>query len=143
MALNLTGIYEAQGWPQTLELQSRLAGLVGTLRAVANRDSATPAELNSCAWLLLTIEPESFRDTPAALAAATRCCDLERQRGGAELWQYLDTLALARFRSDLPEQAAADQAEAISLVPPAGEAYREEMQERLAQYQAAAQAKRP
>jgi eukaryotic-like serine/threonine-protein kinase len=136
MANTLMSLYESQGWPESMH--GRAAGLVATLRTLADRDSATASDLNSCAWLLLTVEPESMRDPATALRAAKKCCDLERQNGGHELWQYLDTLALAQFRSGSPSLAAQHQREAISLVPPAGESYRGEMQDRLAEYEAAA-----
>jgi eukaryotic-like serine/threonine-protein kinase len=136
MALNLTGLYEAQGWPEAM--RDNIAGLVATLRTIAARNEATTEELNSCAWILLTVQPESLRDAGAALRAASRACEKERAMGGKELWQYLDTLALAQFRTGAPATAAESQREAISRLPAEGENYRGEMNERLKQYETAA-----
>lgn len=136
IALNLTGIYEQQGWPEAMH--ARAADLVATLRTVTAHDNADADTLNSCAWLLLTVEPETLRDHDAALLIAARACNRERQHGGRELWQYLDTLALAEFRSGAAAAAMQHQREAITLIPPQGERYRGEMEQRLREYEQAA-----
>jgi eukaryotic-like serine/threonine-protein kinase len=138
IALNLLFLYDRQGWPESM--QGRIIGLLRALRLVAAREDATPEQLNAAAWTLLTVRPESLRDPAAALRAATRCCELERERGGVELWQYLDTLAKAQFQTGSPGAAAENQREAIRLVPPVGERFRGEMEERLREYEAAAAA---
>lgn len=138
VAMNLMSLYEAAGWPQGDAVrEERLKGLLVSLRSVSARASATPEQLNSCAWLLLTVEPASLQDAAAALPAAVRACEKERAAKGKDLWQYLDTLALAQFRTGAPASAAASQKEAISLVPKEGEGFREEMEGRLKQYEAA------
>src|SRR5690606_6091944 len=118
------------------------ARLLDTLRRAAAHSDAAAERLNACAWLLLTVEPESLRDDAAALTLARRACDKERTAGragahGPSLWEYLDTLALALFRTGSPAEAAAAQREAISLIPASGEAYRGEMEGRLGEYEAA------
>ena len=72
--------------------------------------------------------------------AATRACDIERRAGGRELWQYLDTLALAYARTGSPRNAVEAQREAIRAVPNTPEArrYLPEMEARLAEYEQAA-----
>jgi tetratricopeptide (TPR) repeat protein len=134
-ALNLVSLYEGLGWPE--RSAAHMPRLLSTLRRVTEIPTATASNLNACAWLLLTVEPASLQDPAAALPFAERACSTERAAGGAELWQYLDTLALAQHRTGAPTAAARSQREAISLVPAAGEGYRAEMQERLAQYEAA------
>ncbi|MBX3358528.1 MAG: serine/threonine protein kinase [Phycisphaeraceae bacterium] len=136
VALNLMSAYETQGWPASTAARS--ARLVAALKAVIKRPDATPAQFNSCAWILLTVQPESLRDPAAALHASKRACDGERAAGGPDLWQYLDTRALAQSRTGDHAGAATTQREAISLIPEQGEAYRAEMQERLEQFEAAA-----
>ena len=134
-ALNLTTIYEAQGWPAAMG--GRIAGLVLTLRTVAARPHAAAKTLNDFAWLLLVVEPEALRDPDTALRAAIRACDQERASGGIDLWKYLDTLALAQYRTGDPGAAVASQREALELLPPTGAVFRAEMQDRLGQYERA------
>jgi non-specific serine/threonine protein kinase/serine/threonine-protein kinase len=135
-AMNLAGLYEGQGWPEAA--RERMPAVMAALRHVALRPGATAEDLNSAAWMLLTVEPESLRDSRAALAAASAACEKERGAGGKELWQYLDTLALAQARTGDAGAAVASQREAIRLLPSHGEEYRGQMEGRLAEYQRAA-----
>ncbi|HZW11315.1 MAG TPA: serine/threonine-protein kinase [Phycisphaerales bacterium] len=135
-AQNLIGLYEALGWPErAFPVVERTLGI---LRGVADNPHASARQLNDCAWLLLTAEPESARDPGAALALALRACEVERRAGGGDLWMYLDSLALAHHLCRNAAGAVAAQREAIALLPPEGEAYRGEMSARLAEYEAAA-----
>ena len=134
-ASNLLGLYAAMEWPESKREQTE-AALVG-VRAAAARADAAPKMLNDCAWLLLTAQPTSLADPKAALDAATRACELERVTSGIDLWQYLDTLALAQHRNGNSAAAAATQREAIQILPAVGERYRTEMKQRLAEYESA------
>jgi eukaryotic-like serine/threonine-protein kinase len=136
IAMNLLDIFEADGWPTSQ--RDAIAGLLSTLRALAGREETTPHDLNTCAWTMLKVQPETLQDPQTALRAAERACDKERRAGGVDLWQYLDTLALAQFRTGSPATAAETQREAIALVPEEGKKYLGEMRERLEQYDAAA-----
>lgn len=135
-ALRLSAIYEGQGWPESS--RDRIADLMATLRGIITRENSSPNDLNDCAWMLLHVEPEAHRDAAAALRAATRACEKERAGGGADLWMYLDTLAIAQFRSGDAAGAARTQREAISLIPAHGERHRAELEGRLMEYEAAA-----
>ncbi len=135
-ALNLTALYERHDWP---ERSARLMpGLIANLRRAAESQTAPPNVLNACAWILLTVEPGALQDPAAALPLAQRACDAERARSGPSLWEYLDTLALALHRTGDSAAAARAQREAIDGIPPAGEPYRAQMLQRLAEYEAAA-----
>jgi serine/threonine protein kinase/tetratricopeptide (TPR) repeat protein len=140
-ALNLLSLYEVSGWPP--ESHARTEGLAASLRAIASKEGASAADLNAGAWLLLTAQPERVQDPTWALSTATRAVDLERSAqsrgGGGHLWEYLDTLALAFARTGAAASAVEAQREAIALVPdlPGARQYLPEMQERLAEYQAA------
>lgn len=137
-ALNLTDTWEALGWPASSRDQVR--EVATTLKRIASRPDATAHNLNAAAWLLLTLEPESARDIAGALQAAIRACDVERKGTAAELWQYLDTLALAYSRAGNAGSAVAAQREALERLPahPQAQQYKGEMQDRLREYEAAA-----
>jgi tetratricopeptide (TPR) repeat protein len=143
VAANLADLYASHGWPEgdTEATRRRMEAMVASLRAIAREPSATAAQLNSAAWILLTIEPEAWRDPVAALAAAERACTIERAAGpdggvGASLWEYLDSLALARAATGDFAGAHQAQAEAVRLIPAGGEEYRAEMEQRLREYEA-------
>ena len=72
-------------------------------------------------------------DPRHALKAAERCHELSK----GENWQFLDTLALARFESGQKEEAAEIQRKAISLGEEAGAAAQQldELKERLKQFE--------
>ncbi len=57
---------------------------------------------------------------------------------GPSLWEYLDTLALARHRTGDHAGAVAAQREAIELLPEREQWAREEMAARLTEFEAAA-----
>lgn len=135
--LNLLTVYEQAGWPASSS--AAVERLVGTLRLIAAREGASESDLNASAWLLLTAKPESVQDPAAALKAATRACDSARRTGSRDLWQYLDTLALAYARTGAVENAVQTQREAIRSMPqtPDAQRYLGEMQDRLAEYEKA------
>jgi tetratricopeptide (TPR) repeat protein len=97
-------------------------------------DAGAPA-LNDAAWTLLTNDMEELRDPAKALGYSRRACALEEAAGGKDLWQYLDTLALAQHRTGDTAAAVQTQRRAISLMPDKNAD--PEMPKRLAEYQAA------
>ncbi|MBX3382588.1 MAG: serine/threonine protein kinase [Phycisphaeraceae bacterium] len=127
--------HEATGWQEGED--SLVPALLDMVRSAHVRPTITPSDLNGAAWFLLNVLPASLRDPASALAAAARACEAERAADGRDLWQYLDTLALAQSATGSPADAARTQREAISLIPAHGEKYRDEMQERLRTYEAA------
>jgi hypothetical protein len=71
-----------------------------------------------------------------ALGYSRRACAAEEAAGGGNLWQYLDTLALAQHQTGDTAAAVETQKRALSLMP-ADHAERAEMEKRLADYEAA------
>lgn len=137
LAMNLAGLYERLGWPE--RSRDLVRELCSSMSRIAAIEWAAPSELNSAAWLLLTARPEHCRDAPGALAAAERACAAERSSGaggsaGPRLWEYLDTLALARAGVGDTRGALSAQREALLLLPASAESRRPEMEQRLAEY---------
>ena len=94
---------------------------------------------NHPASMLLKAEYEELRDAQRARALARRACDLEEKNDGENLWNYLDTLALAQHRTGDSETAIETQKRAISLIPEDADAsVRTRLEEQLRTYQAAA-----
>jgi hypothetical protein len=133
--MNALSRYEHEGWPESGAAD--VERLIGTLRVIAARPGASASELNACAWMLLTARPLRLNDPDAALKAATRACDLERRSGGPELWQYLDTLALAYSRTGAHQNAVRTQRDALNAMPstPDARIYTDEMRQRLTEYE--------
>jgi hypothetical protein len=132
----LVGLIAQQGWPQ--RSHATLAELVASARAAVERSDVSAGELNNLAYLFMHVEPASLRDPQAALTLATRACESERAGSGQRLWMYLDTLASACASAGMRAEALAAQREAVQRIPPSGEPYRGEMEQRLADYQRAA-----
>jgi hypothetical protein len=142
MAMNLVEVYEGMGWPASAS--GNVARVMESVVDIARLPGTTASSLNSCAWTLLTVKPESLRSPRAALEAATRASDLERAHKGARLWEYLDTLALAQFSTGAPATAAATQREAIGLLTPEKAAvYKAQMDARLKEYEKAGASSTP
>jgi tetratricopeptide (TPR) repeat protein/tRNA A-37 threonylcarbamoyl transferase component Bud32 len=95
---------------------------------------ASAQMLNNAAWDLLTHEFEELWDPARALLLAERACRMEKEAGGAELWGYLDTLAMAQHLTGDTAAAVNTQRRAIELMPEDADP---EMAERLAMYEAA------
>jgi Tfp pilus assembly protein PilF len=91
-----------------------------------------PRTLNNFAWMLLTEEPFAgeYDDLAATFAEASVAAS------GGSVWQYLDTLALARFRAGLLQEAVRLQERALELVG-AGED-RAALEDSLARFRKAA-----
>ena len=108
-----------------------------TLRRLMERGGETLKVLNEYARDLLTIEARDLRDPAAALPLAERACALAEERGTYGRWKYLDTLALAQHRTGDTAKAIETQKRALGLIPPEYHQQRKEMEERLAEYEAA------
>ncbi len=103
--------------------------------AKADSPDADAATLNGAAWILLTHDTEELRDPQRALGYAERACALEEAANGANLWMYLDTLALAQHATGDNAAAVVTQKRAIALMPsPDADPG---MADRLAEYEAA------
>ena len=108
-----------------LDLRVRLASVA----------DATAQDLNELAWTLLTNESESLRDPEAALPLAKRAVSLGESEKHVNLWMFVDTLAMARFRNGDVEEAVRLQRRAILLTPP-NTPKLSEMKQRLAHFEA-------
>lgn len=138
-AVNLLEHAESAGWPEASP--EVLKDVLVTIRSVAAQEHVNEEVLNTCAWYLLTVKPESLRDPASAIRAAERACAQAVTNKNASLWSHLDTLALAQSQAGRPKAAVATQREAIAKLPPEGENFRAEMEGRLREYEVAA--KRP
>ncbi len=108
-----------------------------SLRRLMERGGERPLVLNDYARDLLTIEARDLRDPAAALPLAERACALAEERGTYGRWNYLDTLALAQHRTGDTAKAIETQRRALGLIPQEYHQQRKEMEERLAEYEAA------
>jgi len=113
---NLMLLYQAEG--RVAEAQRLAVDKLSAATTLAEREDANPYELNDCAWQLLTIEREDLRDPGRALGFARRACAGEEAGGGPELWNYLDTLALALHMTGDSAAAAEAERRALDLVSP-------------------------
>ena len=92
--------------------------------------------MNSQAWLLLTREPETSRDSPTALEIALEVAE----ETGYENPGYLDTLALAYHLTGDTAKAIENQKKAISLLPEGESPRRASFEAALAKFEAALKA---
>jgi tetratricopeptide (TPR) repeat protein len=127
----------SQGRPETRAGPATSRALA-LRKEAAEREQATPEELNDCAWSLLTCEPADLRDAKTALGYAERAARLTGEKDPA----ILDTLALARFHAGQVREAIETQEKAIGLLPPAGpddpaREMRAELEARLREFEAA------
>ncbi len=113
---NLMMLYQAES--RVAEAQRLAVDKLKAATILAVREDATSYELNDCAWQLLTFEQAELRDPERALGFARRACAKEEEANGPELWNYLDTLALALHMTG--DSAAAVEAErrALALLSP-------------------------
>jgi non-specific serine/threonine protein kinase/serine/threonine-protein kinase len=112
---NLIQLYRMQGSAE--QARPLIVDMLVAARENAERDDAHATELNDTAWQLLTVEPSELRDPAAALVFARRACAKEDESGGSELWNYLDTLALAWHMNGDTATAIETEKKAISLLP--------------------------
>jgi serine/threonine protein kinase/tetratricopeptide (TPR) repeat protein len=130
----LAQAYEALGRrPEALALRREVLGVLTTAADAPGADANT---LNNAAWELLEAEAPELRDPKQAVGYAQRACKAEQDGGGANLWMYLDTLAVAQHAVGDAAAAVQAQKQAVSLVPEAS-ADRADMEKRLAEYEAA------
>jgi serine/threonine protein kinase len=127
---------EEQGWPE----RSRpvIEQIIHSARTLAREPDIGPGDLNDLAHALLHMQPAEQQDVNTALALAKRACEVERARGGRDLWRFLDTLAAAQHAARDSAAALSTQRECIRLIPPSGEAYRGELEQRAFEYEQAA-----
>jgi len=130
---NLIDVCRALG--RTADVRQLAGEQLEARRIVAERPDATAGEINDYAWLLLTIEPATLQDPEEALRLAQRACAKEEQTSGPNLWNYLDTLALAWHRNGNTAEAVDTEAKALSLLPGTSPE-REGLQRQLAEYEA-------
>jgi len=95
------------------------------------RDNAQA--LNGVSWAILDSADLQKRDLALALRLALRAAELTESKDAS----ILDTLARAHFQKGDLEKALAAQRKALSIEPPDGP-MRQELEERLKQYEAAA-----
>lgn len=110
------------------ELRETMERALSLLRRNAERPGASPGDLNSYAWELLTCEPRELRDPELALRFAKEAVE---KSGGRDA-DILDTLALALFETGEVARAVQVQEQAVRLAPS-----RKTFHEALGRYQAA------
>ncbi|MBK7403777.1 MAG: serine/threonine protein kinase [Phycisphaerales bacterium] len=122
-----------------LDRRAEAVALYSELReprfAAADKPDASASTLNRVAWDLLTNDLEELRDPAKALGYARRACAAEAAAKGANLWAYLDTLALAQHLTGDNAGAVETQKRAIALMP--ADSADPDMPKHLAEYEAA------
>lgn len=113
---NLSILYSMQG--RTAEFLSLEAEKLEAGRIIAERGDATPEQANNYAWQLMTIEQVELRNPRKALEFAQHACAEEEANGGSNLWNYLDTLALAYHLNGDTAAAIETEKKALDLLSP-------------------------
>lgn len=104
---------------------------------VIESPDADARTLNNAAWSLMDHSCGDLHDPNRALPLAERACSKEEAAGGEQLWNYLDTLALAQHMSGDTQKALDTQKRAVSLIPvSANENAREDLLTNLKKYEA-------
>ena len=111
------------------EARTLFAETIAARRAAATVETASAAQLNACAELLLEVPLEDLRNPSEALAYSQKACAMTYDGDPA----YLATQARALFRTGEKRRAAEVQRKAIALLP-AESPSRAEFEERLAEY---------
>ena len=106
--------------------------MINSNKRLVEESPSDPRVHNNYAWSLLTCEPEDLRDPSTALAVALKSNELTNFQSP----DYLDTLATAYFQTGDVDKAIDTQRAAIELLTP-GDHVRHEMEQRLAEFQAA------
>jgi hypothetical protein len=131
-----TGSVREEGLQERFERLASHPGGDAEARAIARAElpqlSDDPRALNNFAWALLTETRYAQRFDDLALEAAA----LANRASGHAVWQYVDTLALARFRTGDVAKAIELGEKALALVDAAG-GNRTEVAAALASYRAA------
>ena len=87
-------------------------------RLLSGSIEANAFELNEVAWSLLTpIEEELWCDAELVLKLAETACTEEEAASGDRLWMYLDTLAIAHWKTGDVAAALETQQRAMALMP--------------------------
>jgi tetratricopeptide (TPR) repeat protein len=107
--------------------------VIDARRRIADASPSDPSALNNFAWTLVTCEPADLRDPQKALEFALRVNELTNSLSHT----YLDTLALAYFQTGDVAKAIETQRTAVDRLSP-GHSDRIELEERLAEYEQAA-----
>jgi len=113
---NLIALYQVQG--RTADLEPLIAEKFEAARINAEGEDATAEEINDYAWQLLTVEPQGLRNPRQALKLAQHACEKEAAVGGLNLWNYLDTLALAWQMNGNTAAAVETEKKALALLAP-------------------------
>ena len=131
----IAGVLDRQGnYPEAERLLREALAMRRKLLGEEHKD--TLFATNNVAWRMLTSEAKELRNPEAALGFAQRTCELAEKVGDRNLYQFLDTLALAQHMTGDTGTAFQTQQRALTLTPE-GDRFRKEMEERLATYQAA------
>jgi len=114
---------------RTDEARTIFSEVITARRTAATAPNASPAQLNSCAFLLLTCADEDLRRPVEALEYAEKASAATNHNDAA----YLHTLAQAFFDAGQPGKAVEMQRKAIALLPNESSA-RADYEERLTKY---------
>jgi len=125
----LADIYRAQGRDDAA--RPLVEELLAARREAAEKPEAGPKAKNRYAWPLLTWEPADLRDPETALEFALEANELS----GFKKPMYLDTLALAYYRTGDATMAVDTQRKALSVLPD-GDPRHEKFRKRLAEFDA-------
>jgi len=113
----------------TEEARTLFAEVIEARRAAASAEGASPAQLNSCALILLTCTVEDLRNPAEALKYAEQANAATNYTDAA----YLNTLARALFDTGKQGEAVETQRSAMEKLPE-GSPKRADYGERLAEY---------
>jgi tetratricopeptide (TPR) repeat protein len=112
------------------EARSAWTSFLAGLKAEADGPTTSARAMNRYAWDLLTVEPEEWRDAETALAYAQRAVASTDGKNAS----FLDTLALAYYRTGHVARAIETQQRAIAQLDPSETSLRRQLEETLATY---------
>ncbi len=130
-ASELASLYVETG--REKEARPLLVEVIAARRAAASPENASPAQLNACAWILLTCPIEERRNPDEALILAKRANEATNSEDAA----MLSTLARALFDTKNVDEAIVTQQKALALLPD-GSPERDGYEARLSEYAGAA-----
>ena len=128
---DLVNVYKATA--EVDKARPLVAELLFTRKKASERSGANAKTKNSYAWLALTCEPADLRDPESALRFAFEANELTRFENPS----YLDTLALAYNMTGNSAKAIETQKRALALLPEGDSPTRKEIEQRLAEFEAA------
>ena len=100
---------------------------LSVLKELVEIPGASAHHFNHYAWELLTSEVRELQDPQTALRYARKANELAAGKDPG----ILDTLALAQFRTDEPEEAVQTQKRALQLLPPPEPGRRDDVREEM------------